>query len=302
MAFFWDSLVQRFKQGTVVTRLIYINVAVFLALRLLLFIFGKFQIDGNGLMALLQMPSDWTSIIIKPWTVFTYMFVHLSLLHVFMNMLWLYFFGEMFLRWFNARQLGGLYILGGLIGGLFFALFFNLLPIRNGEANTCYLAGASAAVLALGIAVACYRPNEPIRLLLLGTFKLKYLAIIMVILDVLSLDSNNAGGNLAHLGGALAGVAFGFSLRKGIDLTSWVNPMLDWFTNLLPRHRRKMKVTYRRPKQEKVNKTVDLEQAYRDRKKQEMDQLDIILDKIKQSGYESLSKAEKKQLFDQSKK
>jgi hypothetical protein len=177
-----------------------------------------------------------------------------------------------------------------------------LLPIRNGEANTCYLTGASAAVLALGIAVACYRPNEPIRLLLFGTFKLKYLAITMVILDALSLDSNNAGGNLAHLGGALAGVAFGFSLRKGIDLTSWINPMLGWFTNLIPRHRRKMKVTYRRPKQEKVNKTVDLEQAYRDHKKQEMDQLDIILDKIKQSGYESLSKAEKKQLFDQSKK
>ena len=205
------------------------------------------------------------------------------------------------MHWFNARQLGGLYILGGLFGGLFFALFFNLLPIQEGIFSSGSLIGASASVLALGIAVAFYRPDEPIQLFLFGTLKLKYLAIIMVVMDILSLNSDNAGGSLAHLGGALAGLAFGFSLRKGIDLTSWVNPMIDWFVNLFP-SRRKMRVTYNRPKHEQVNKSANVDQEYRDRKKQETEQMDAILDKIKQSGYESLSESEKKKLFDISKK
>lgn len=302
MASFWDNLVQRFRHGTIVTRLIYINVIVFLVLRLFLFISGKFNFEGRVLIQFLQMPSDWASVLINPWTPFTYMFVHLNFWHVFMNMLWLYFFGGMFLRWFNARQLGGLYVLGGLLGGLFFILFFNLLPIHVGGSNICYLMGASAAVLSLGIAVACYKPDEPIQLFLFGTLKLKYLAVIMIVLDMLSLDSYNAGGNLAHLGGALAGLAFGFSLRKGIDLTFWVNPIIDWLANLIPARHHKMKVIYRRPKHEKANRVVDLDQEYRDCKKKEMDQLDAILDKIKHSGYECLSETEKQQLFDQSRK
>lgn len=302
MASFCDSLIQRFKQGSIVTRLIYINVIIFLVLRLSLYIFSRFHLEGNVIMQFLQMPSEWVSIATRPWTILTYMFVHLDFWHLFMNMLWMYFFGEMFLRWFNSRQLGGLYILGGLVGGLFFAFFFNLLPIREGEANTCYLMGASAAVLALGIAVAFFRPNEPIRLFLLGTLKLKYLAVIMIVLDMLSLDSNNAGGSLAHLGGALTGLVFGFSLRKGVDLTVWINPCLDWFANLIPSRRRKIKTAYRRSKNEQANKTGDLDNGNQNHKEKETDRLDIILDKIKESGYESLSETEKQQLFKYSRK
>ncbi|MCE5175395.1 MAG: rhomboid family intramembrane serine protease [Bacteroidales bacterium] len=301
MASFWDSLVQKYKQGTIVLQLIYINVGVFLLLRLTLLLLGMFRVDADWLMPLFQMPSDWMSILMRPWTVFTYMFVHLGLMHIFFNMLWLYFFGGMFLHWFNPRQLGGLYILGGLFGGLFFALFNNLLPMQEGIQGTVYLMGASASVLALGIAVAFYRPDEPIRIFLFGSLKLKYLAIIMVVLDVLSLNGDNAGGSLAHLGGALAGLVFGYSLRRGVDLTAWVNPILDWFVNLMPR-RRKMKITYKRPKREETYKTADVDQKFRDKKKQDSDQMDAILDKIKQSGYESLSQEEKKKLFDFSRK
>jgi len=297
MASFWDSLVQKYKQGTIVLKLIYINVGVFLFLRLTLLFLGMFHVEANWFMPLFQMPSDWIAILMRPWTIFTYMFVHLDLMHIFFNMLWLYFFGGMFLHWFNARQLGGLYIIGGLFGGLFFALFNNLLPIQESFQGIVYLMGASASVLALGIAVAFYRPDEPIRLFLLGSLKLKYLAIIMVVLDVLSLNGDNAGGSLAHLGGALAGLVFGYSLRRGVDLTAWVNPLLDWFVNLMPR-RRKMKITYRRPKREETYKTVDVDQKFRDKRKQNTDQMDAILDKIKQSGYESLSQDEKKILFD----
>jgi len=260
-----------------------------------------FHVGGDWLTLSLQMPSDWASILMRPWTVFTYMFVHLELMHVLLNMLWLYFFGGMFLQWFNARQLGGLYILGGLFGGLFYALFFNLLPVQEGVPGSVYLMGASASVLALGIAVAFYRPEEPIRLFLVGTLKLKYLAIIMVVIDVLSLNGNNAGGSLAHLGGALTGIAFGFSLRRGVDLTAWVNPVIDWFVDLMPR-RRKMKVTYKRSRQEQANRSANVDQAWRDKKKQDSEQMDAILDKIKQSGYESLSESDKKKLFDFSQK
>jgi membrane associated rhomboid family serine protease len=301
MASFWDSLVRRFKQGSIVTRLIYINVAVFLILRLTLVILRMAHQETDWFIQLFEMPSDWPTILVRPWTVLTYMFVHLKLMHLLLNLLWLYFFGGLFLRWFNARQLGGLYILGGLFGGLFFALFFNLLPVQEGVEGSVYLMGASASILALGIAVSFYRPNEPIQLFMFGSLKLKYIAIIMIVIDVLSLNDINAGGSLAHLGGALAGLAFGFSLRKGRDLTSFVNPVINWFVNLFPSHR-KMKVTYKRSKSEHVNKSVDVDQEFRDKKKEEIDQMDAILDKIKQSGYESLSEKEKKQLFDFSKK
>jgi membrane associated rhomboid family serine protease len=301
MASFWDKLALKYRQGTIVTRLLFINIGVFLVLRIALLVLSLFRIDGDAYMQFLQMPSDWADILKLPWTVFTYMFVHLDLMHILFNMLWLYFFGGMFLRWFSPRQLGGLYILGGLAGALFFGLFFNLLPMYDGFESSGRLMGASASILALGIAVAFYRPEEPVSLFLFGTIKLKWLAIIMIVMDVLSLNGNNAGGSLAHLGGAVAGLIFGLSLRRGIDLTNWVNPVIDWFSNLL-RPRPKMKVTYQRSKSEKANRETDVDQEYRDRKKAEADQLDTILDKIKKSGYDSLSAKEKQQLFESSRK
>lgn len=301
MASFWDSLTQKFKSGSMVIRLVFINVAVFLILRVSLLAFSISHSSPDWFLHLFEMPSDFASILMRPWTVFTYMFVHIDFLHILLNMVWLYFFGNYFLRWFNNRQLGGLYLLGGLFGGLFFALFNQLLPSQDALVSTYYLLGASASVLALGLAVAFYRPDEPIQLFLFGTVKLKYLAMIMVVMDILNLNGENAGGSLAHLGGALAGLAFGFFLRKGVDLTAWVNPILDWFVTAF-RPRPKMKVSYQRPKHEQANKTVNIDQQYRDQKKKEAEQMDAILDKIKRSGYGSLSESEKKQLFDFSKK
>jgi len=297
MGTFWDNLFSRYKQGTIVTRLIYINLGIFLLLRLVLLVMGLLRQDGDFLVRYVQMPSDLQLLLLQPWTVFTYMFVHLEWMHVLFNMLWLYFFGNLFLRWFNARQLGGLYILGGLTGGLFFVLFYNMLPLFEGIQSSGYLIGASASVLALGIAVAYFRPDEPIQLFLLGSIKLKYIAIIMVVMDVLSLNGSNAGGNLAHLGGALTGLVFGYALRKGVDLTSWVNPILDEIVRRM-HSRPKMKVVYRRSNQEQTYKTANVDQDYRDRKKKDNDRLDEILEKVKKSGYDSLSESEKKQLFD----
>jgi membrane associated rhomboid family serine protease len=297
MASFWDKMSSKYKQGTIVTRLLFLNAGIFLVLRLSLVLLNLFGVDGSIFMQYVQMPSDFYSILMRPWTLFTYMFVHLDLMHIFFNMLWLYFFGGMFLRWFSPRQLGGLYSIGGLFGALFFALFYNLLPAFEGVDAS--LMGASASILALGIAVAFYRPDEPVSMFLLGTIKLKWLAIAMVVMDLFSLSGNNAGGSAAHLGGAVAGLIFGLMLRRNIDFTSWINPLIDTFVTLF-RPRPKMKVTYQRSKSEKANRATDVDQEYRDRKKAELDRLDTILDKIKKSGYDSLSAQEKQQLFDSS--
>lgn len=299
MGSFWGSLMQKYKEGTTVLRLIYINVGVFLMLRLLLFFFRIFHMEaGEAVLQNLQMPSGWAQIGIRPWTLFTYMFVHLDLLHILFNMLWLFFFGGLFSRWFNPRQLVSLYVLGGLFGGLFFALFFHFLSEESLH-STVYLVGASASVLALGVAAASYRPDEPIHLFLLGLLKLKYLAIAMMVMDFLSLTGENAGGSLAHIGGALTGLVFGVTWRQGKDLTAWVNPIIDRLSfHKRNAPRRKMKITYKRSRYEQTHKTGDIDQAYRDRKKSDAEQMDAILDKIKQSGYDSLTKQEKKQLFD----
>lgn len=298
MASFWDNITTKYKQGTIVTRLIFVNTGIFLVLRLTMVFLGLFKVEGDGFMDFLQMPSSLPQLLITPWTIFTYMFVHLDLMHILFNMLWLFFFGGMFLRWFSPRQLGGLYVIGGLAGALFFGVFYNLLPAFEGV--NASLMGASASILALGIAVAFYRPDEPVPLFLLGTIKLKWLAIAMLVMDLLSLNGSNAGGSLAHLGGAVAGLLFGWSLRRNIDMTHWINPFIDGLTTLF-RPRPKMKVTYRRSKSEQANKAPDVDQDYRDKKKAEMDRLDSILDKIKKSGYDSLSAQEKQQLFESSK-
>lgn len=298
MASFWDNIRSKFKQGTIVTRLIFINTGIFLVLRLILVLLSLFKVEEIGFMHFLEMPSSFLQFLVTPWTAFTYMFVHLDLMHILFNMLWLFFFGGMFLRWFSPRQLGGLYVIGGLFGAFFFAVFYNLLPAFEGV--NASLMGASASILALGVAVAYYRPDEPVSLFLLGTIKLKWLAIVMLIMDVLSLNGSNAGGSMAHLGGAVAGLMFGWTLRRNIDITRWINPLIDSIITLC-RPRPKMKVTYQRSKFEKTNKAPDVDQEYRDKRKAEMDRLDTILDKIKKSGYDSLTAQEKQQLFESSK-
>lgn len=288
MASFWDNLLTRFKNGNAMIRLLFINVAVFFILRILLVFFSLFKLEDAHFLSYLQMPSDLQTLVMTPWTVLTYMFVHLDLMHILFNMLWLYFFGGMFLRWFSSKQLALLYVFGGLFGAIFFSLFYNLLPAFQGIDAS--LMGASASILALGVGVAIYKPDEPVPLFIFGVIKLKWLAIAMVAMDFLNLNGDNAGGNLAHLGGALAGLFFGLLLRK--------NPRFA-FENIF-RSKPKMRVTYQRPKSEKANRNADVDQAYRDRKKEDAEKLDAILDKIKKSGYDSLSTQEKQFMFESS--
>ena len=245
----------------------------------------------------LELPASPARFIMQPWSLLTYMFMHGGLLHILFNMLWLYWFGAIFLNMFSSKHLRGLYVLGGICGGALYMLAYNVFPYFRPYIENSFMVGASASVLAIVAAAAYREPNYPIRLLLLGTLRLKYLALIVIGMDLLLITSENAGGHIAHLGGALAGVWFAAGLNKGRDVTAWINRATDGIASLFRRKPRKpkMKVHY-------GNGSRQQDYDYNARKKAQSDEIDRILDKLRKTGYEGLSDEEKKSLFDASKR
>ncbi|KKB55197.1 hypothetical protein HMPREF1536_02654 [Parabacteroides gordonii MS-1 = DSM 23371] len=288
----FTNLKNTFRAGNILAKLIYINVGLFILIRLMGVIFLLFNIPGISFLQYLQMPSSPELLLYRPWTVITYMFTHFDFLHILFNMLWLYWFGGLFLSFFSERQLGGLYLLGGIAGAVLFMLAYNIFPYFQTVASSSYLMGASASVMAIVFAVSFYRKDLEINLFLIGRVKLIYLALFTFVIDLLAITSDNAGGHIAHIGGALFGIWFAMRIKKGKDLTAPMNRLLDWVVNLGKR-KPKMKVTYKR---------AETDYEYNARKNRESADLDAILDKLKRSGYESLSADEKRQLFDASKK
>lgn len=288
----FTNLKNTFRAGNILAKLIYINVGLFILIRLMGVIFLLFNIPGISFLQYLQMPSSPELLLYRPWTVITYMFTHFDFLHILFNMLWLYWFGGLFLNFFSERQLGGLYLLGGIAGAVLFMLAYNIFPYFQTVASSSYLMGASASVMAIVFAVSFYRKDLEINLFLIGRVKLIYLALFTFVIDLLAITSDNAGGHIAHIGGALFGIWFAMRIKEGKDLTVPMNRLLDWVVNLGKR-KPKMKVTYKR---------AETDYEYNARKNRESADLDAILDKLKRSGYESLSADEKRQLFDASKK
>ena len=273
-----DKLKQQFRQGSVLLKLIYINVAIFLLLRLTWVVLMLFNIDGYVILPFIEMPSIPYEFITHPWTLLTYMFVHYDVWHILFNMLWLYWFGQIFLMSFSEKQMVGLYLLGGIAGGLLYLLSYNLFPYFDGKEGL----------------MCDYKVN----LLFLGAISLKYIALVTIIIDLLSVTSANGGGHIAHLGGALLGYWFIVRWEKGKDLTAPVNKLIDKIvTGFKPRP--KIKVS--RPSNRSSSRP-ETDMEYRARKKKENDEIDSILDKIKKSGYTSLSAEEKKRLFEAGKK
>lgn len=288
----FTNLKNTFRAGNILAKLIYINVGLFILIRLMGVIFLLFNIPGISFLQYLQMPSSPELLMYRPWTVITYMFTHFDFLHILFNMLWLYWFGGLFLTFFSERQLGGLYLLGGIAGAILFMLAYNIFPYFQTVASSSYLMGASASVMAIVFAVSFYRKDLEINLFLIGRIKLIYLALFTFVIDLLAITSENAGGHIAHIGGALFGIWFAMRIKEGKDLTVPMNRLLDWVVNLGKR-KHKMKVTHKR---------AETDYEYNARKHRESADLDAILDKLKRSGYESLSADEKRQLFDASKK
>ena len=223
------------------------------------------------------------------------MFVHVGFMHILFNMLWLYWFGKIFLTYFNDRTLGSLYVIGGLAGALLYVVAFNTIPLYI-EGGHGEMIGASASVMAIVMAAAFYRKDATLNLLFFGRVKIIYIALIVFVIDFFSLSSgNNPGGHVAHIGGAIIGYLFAMRYKKGKDFTLPISRSLDKFANLFKKKQGKgaHKVVYKR-------KETDYDFNYR--KTQESKNIDAILDKLKQSGYNSLTTEEKRQLFDAGKK
>lgn len=285
------NLKRSFRNGSIPIQLIYINVGVFLIIRIVGVICLLFNIPNLSVLDYLELPSSIPDFLHKPWTLFTYMFTHFDFFHILFNMLWLYWFGNIFLQFFNARQFGGLYVLGGLAGAVFFILTYNTLPYFSPVVSYSALIGASASVMAIVFAISFYRKDIEINLFLIGRIKLIYLAVATLVIDFLAITSDNAGGHIAHIGGALLGILYAAQMKQGKDFTKPINKVIDWVVNLR-KPKPKMHVTYKRG---------ETEYEYNDRKNKNNEEIDLILDKLKRSGYESLSSEEKKKLFDASK-
>ncbi|MDR1981928.1 MAG: rhomboid family intramembrane serine protease [Tannerellaceae bacterium] len=276
-----------FRRGDVLADFICVNIGVFILLRLAGVLFMLFDVTDIYFLHYLQVPSSPSQLLYRPWTLITYMFTHYDFLHILFNMLWLYWFGRIFLQFFNTRQLVGLYVLGGIAGALLFMSAYNVFPYFRAVADTSYLLGASASVMAIVFAISFYRRDYEIGLLFVGRVKLIYLALFTLVIDLMAITSTNAGGHIAHLGGAFLGIWFASRMRAGRDLTAPFNRLIDRIVNLGKR-KPTMHVSYRR---------TESDHDYNARKHKESAELDTILDKLKRSGYGSLSAEEKKKLF-----
>ena len=305
MAGIFTEIKRRFDAGSILAKYIFINAGVFIIIRLLYAILSLF-LRESSFLEYIEMPSSLTLLAHRPWTIITYMFVHFDFLHILFNMLWLYWFGKIFLTFFTGRQLGGLYVLGGIAGAMLFLITYNTLPYLKQFSDNSFLAGASASVMAIVFAVSFYQKEYTINLLLIGRVKLIYLAIGVFLLDLVAITSENAGGHIAHIGGSLFGILFAHLYERGKDITGFMNKMIDKFVNLITHkptfktYRSDKKTTY--GKNDNNNSRKETDDEYLRRKNEERRAVDDILDKLKRSGYESLSSEEKKKLFDASRK
>lgn len=301
MARIIDELLRNFKNESIVGKFIYVNVAIYLVLSIVAVIATLFglNVPVRSFVNFFELPASLHQLLSHPWSLLSYMFLHAGLTHILWNMVALYYFGKIFLSFYSTRHFIGVYLFGGIMGGIFYVAAYNLLPYFSGEADGAYLVGASAAVLAVVMAAAMRNPSYRINLFLFGTMRLITVAIVTVLASLLLTTSSNAGGNIAHLGGAFAGWAFAYMLNKGWDLTKGINAIIDFFVNLSVR-----KFTFKRKPKMKFTSSAGskhyADYEYNARKKEQNDDIDKILEKVKQSGYSSLSDDEKRRLFDAS--
>lgn len=276
------------RSGNGLGRLLLINIFLFLIANISL---ALFRLSGSEspIIYWLSVPGNSFELPTRFWTLITYMFLHKDLFHILFNMLWLYWIGKILAEYAGSNRLVGVYLLGGLSGGLLFSLVAFLFPLQFGYS---YLLGASAGVMAVVIATAILLPDYMIHLMFLGGVRLKYVAMVSFILTTVIDLSENTGGKVAHLGGALFGLIYMIQYKKGKDMTRPVTYLLTGIQNLF-KPRPKVRVTYKR---------TTSDDDYNKNRKAHQERIDQILDKISKSGYEALSAEEKELLFRESKK
>lgn len=278
-----EDLKMQYKLGGIALKMIYWNIGCFLVS---LVFFYQFKVGAFDFPNWIALSSEPAVFVLRSWTFLTYAFFHDSFLHLFFNMIVLNFSSHLFLTFFSSKQYLGLYILSAIFSGVVFALGFNLMHYSGA------IIGASAAIMAVLVAVTTYSPLMNVRLLLVGNVKLWHITAVIIILDLMQFRLENSGGHISHLAGAFFGFVYIKLLQNGTDLSKIVSVVLDFFTNLFKKPStpfKKVHKNYRKPVEKPISKIV-----VKDKKQQ---QIDEILDKISQSGYESLSQEEKEFLF-----
>ena len=290
----WKDIQNKFNRGHSYSKILYINIAFFLIYKAYLVVLFLFEINhlNDFLVNYLYFPSNTIEFLKKPWTIISYMFLHVSFMHILFNMIWLYFGSKLFLQYFNGKQLISVYVVGGISGALFFMFCYNFFPVFNSNLQNSVLLGASASVISIFIAVSTYVPNYRVSLPLIGSVQLKYIAIILIALDIFNIEVSNPGGHISHLGGALFGYTYIKLLKRGIDISVNYHNFINYFTRF---KKNKFKKVYKR-------KNSSDDDLFRTNKANKQKKINEILEKISKSGYESLSKKEKELLFKESKK
>jgi len=280
----------------------YIKIAVWAviqALRVFLYLYSR-ETSGSDLhriIDLLAVPAYLPTLAGQPWSLFTYMVLHENIWHILFNMLWLYWFGRIFLQYLTQRQLLATYLLGGLAGGLVYIFAYNVFPVFGPVLAESYALGASASVMAIVTAIAFYVPDYTISLLLIGRVRILYLAIALFVFDFFMIPSGNAGGHIAHIGGALFGVVlvklvWRKSFRSSLRFT---NPFAGIFDSIFGKRSRKSG-------DEQPQSRPLTDDEYNRQRAENQRRIDVILEKISRGGYESLTREEKEILFRSSKK
>lgn len=286
------SLAYKYSTATIAIKLIVINVAVYLLFNTIPWISG---LGSDFFSRYFVLPSDFVRFLQQPWSLLSYAFLHAGFGHLFWNMVWLFVFSKFVLNIFSEKKFLTIYLLGAIAGGTLFALLYNVLPVFRG---TGLLLGASAAVNAIVVFIGTYTPNAEIRVFTFN-IKLWWIAVFVVLRDLLMLDAGNTGGLISHLGGAAFGFVYARQLLKGNDLGLWFENIMDvvasWFSKSPKKEKKSpLRTVHRTTKKAGASKT---KTSNTKTKSEQQQRIDAILDKISKSGYDSLSKVEKDFLF-----
>ena len=281
-----DDLKLQYKVGGIVIKFIFWNVALFV---IPWFIFSILSLVGINIdyMQYVSLSSNPSQLLWKPWSLVTYAFFHTGIMHILFNLIVLNFSGRLFMTYFTGKQLVGLYFLSAIFAGIVYILVFYILNI------SAPIIGASAAIMAILVATTTYNPLMELRLFIIGNVKLWHVTGVIILVELMQIRSENMGGHISHLAGAFFGFIFIKLLQNGTDISKFVSSFIDFFTNLFRKQKttpfKKVHKNYNKPVEKTVSKIITKDKSQQ--------QIDEILDKISQSGYDSLNKEEKEFLF-----
>lgn len=281
---FIETLKYKYKTGSIIEKLIYLNITIFLFTLLITVFQGLYKGEQNFLMQWFSLDNNLDAFLTKPWSIISYGFLHADFIHLIFNMITLYFIGNLFIQYFTEKQALSFYILGTLFGGFLYVISQNYFPLFEGRNTT--LVGASAGISAIFIGIATYMPNYQIKIRFIGFVKFWHLAVIWLAFDFIGLIGTNAGGSFSHLGGSLFGYLY---VQQASNKKTNLKNM---FSSFFQRKEKPLKTVYKSAKKAKNKNKIS---------SPNQQQIDSILDKISKSGYDTLTKNEKEFLFKQGK-